>query len=135
MDRVDIRDVDIRDVDIKLCDLQIDFFINSFIYSYFNSSLLLYQAVIKGIEQKMSRASAITKISDQPWVATLIRNSKISPTPSECSQPPSRTIYPTSFQILLSSRLTNLPISDHIFFSWLWFHFSPLSVLISDFSS
>ena len=65
MDRVDIRDVDIRDVD-KLCDLQIDFFINSFIYSYFNSSLLLYQAVIKGIEQKMSRASAITKISDQP---------------------------------------------------------------------
>lgn len=66
MDRVDIRDVDIRDVDIKLCDLQIDFFINSFIYSYFNSSLLLYQAVIKGIEQKMSRASAITKISDQP---------------------------------------------------------------------
>jgi len=65
MDRVDIRDVDIRDVD-KLCDLQIDFFINSFIYSYFNSSLLLYQALIKGIEQKMSRASAITKISDQP---------------------------------------------------------------------
>jgi len=62
---VDIRDVDIRDVD-KLCDLQIDFFINSFIYSYFNSSLLLYQALIKGIEQKMSRASAITKISDQP---------------------------------------------------------------------
>ena len=62
---MDIRDVDIRDVD-KLCDLQIDFFINSFIYSYFNSSLLLYQAVIKGIEQKMSRASAITKISDQP---------------------------------------------------------------------
>lgn len=62
---MDIRDVDIRDVD-KLCDLQIDFFINSFIYSYFNSSLLLYQALIKGIEQKMSRASAITKISDQP---------------------------------------------------------------------
>ena len=60
MDGVDIRDVD------KLCDLQIDFFINSFIYSYFNSSLLLYQAVIKGIEQKMSRASTITKISDQP---------------------------------------------------------------------
>lgn len=35
----------------------------SFIYSYFNSSLLLYQAVIKGIQEKIGRASAITKIS------------------------------------------------------------------------
>lgn len=36
----------------KLRDLKIDLFIHSFVHSYFNSSLLLYQALVRDIRQK-----------------------------------------------------------------------------------